>query len=395
MGAYVTYMILEIKRALKTLPRFLTGAIVLIFLLGTIVFSASKAIYGEAAMGRITVGVVLPHDDQLAKTAISMLSSMDSVKSICDFEYIAEEEGRERLNQNNIHALMLVPDGFVSDIISGANTPIQIILPDHGGIESMVFKELADAGARTLSVAQASIYAADEICIMYQIPNAVSEVEEHLNKIYFNYSLPRDDYFRHYQVSAINDVTALQYYGISAVVLCLFFCGIPLSAICIPEKKVLMQKLKLFGIGIQKQILAKIISAAILLWIIIAVGIIVLCGLKFISFKPVFIPVMILLSLTISSVIVAVYQITVSQIVGVMCLFWLTIGMMFLSGGLIPAVFMPESVRQLAPLMPTTDLITVFKGFLGIGFTWISMIKVWIWGMAFYLIAVLSGRRRV
>ena len=395
MGAYFTYIKLEIKRAMKTLPRFLTGAIVLVFLLGTIAFSASKVIYGEAVISRIVVGVVLPKDDQLAKTAISMLATMDSVKSVCDFKYMDEEDGRDRLKAEKIHALMIVPDGFLTDIITGVNTPVRIIFPDDSGIESMVFKELADSGTRTLGVAQASIYAADEICYLYQMPESIAAVEDSLNQIYFKYALPRDDYFRHYQVTATEDITTIQYYGISAVILCLLFCGISIAPICTPQKQVLQQKLKMIGIGKWKQILAKIISVAILLGMVMGA----VCGLlsitKLITFQMIFIPVIILVCFTISSIIIAIYQITASNLVGVMCLFWITIGMLFLSGGLVPIIFLPETIRSFAKVVPTTDLISVFKGFLGNGFSGISIIKTCMWGIIFYLLAVLSGRRRV
>ena len=43
---------------------------------------------GKRSAGRITVGVVLPEGDAVAKKALAMVSSLESVKSICDFEYI-------------------------------------------------------------------------------------------------------------------------------------------------------------------------------------------------------------------------------------------------------------------------------------------------------------------
>ena len=76
----------------------------LALLLGTIALLAGKVLYGEEALERIKAGVVLPADDKVAKQAMDMLSSMDSVESICDFLYMDEEEGRKRLEEGELSA---------------------------------------------------------------------------------------------------------------------------------------------------------------------------------------------------------------------------------------------------------------------------------------------------
>lgn len=393
MGAYLIYLELELKKAGKVLPRFLAGAIVLVAILGTIAFSAGKVLYSDTVMNRVNIGVVLPEEDSLAKTAVRMLSSLESVKSVCDFEYLDEESGRELMEAGTLHALMIVPDGFISDIITGVNTPVTIVLPDDPGMEAMVFKELADSGASTLSVAQASIYAVDELCITYQMPNAISQVEEELNRIYFAYALPRADYFRDHKVSATAEVTIVQYYGISAAILFLFLCGIPLAGLCEPEKPVLKSKLESIGITRGLQILSKVIAVALLLGLVSGIGIAALIYFGFIKFQLMYIMIISLVCLVIASMIVAVYTITDSPIVGVMCLFWLTIGMMFLSGGFVPSVFLPEAIRQIGSWVPTTPMVEVLKVFVGVKISggWIAQLLAW--GFGCYLAAVVSRRR--
>jgi ABC-2 type transport system permease protein len=392
MGAYLIYIKLEMKRAMKTLPRFFTGAIVLVFLLGTIAFSASKTMYGNTVVNRITVGVVLPEADKLAEKAVEMLVSMDSVKSLCDFVYMNEKAGREQLKSGVLHALLVVPNGLVRDIITGVNSPITIVLPDQKNIQSMVFKELADSGARTLSVAQASIYAAGDLCIAYQISSEIRHVEDQLNRVYFAYSLPREDYFRDYKVSATEDLSVIQYYAISAAMLCLFFSGIPLAVFCRPDKLVLQQKLKMINIGREKQILAKILAVTVLMAILSFVAAGTLIVLEVISFRPVFIFLVLLVSLVTASIVVAVYSITGNPIVGVMCLFWMTIVMLFLAGGLVPSVFLPESMRGLADFVPVMALIDLLKVFAGVEFSWTPVTRAVLWGTGFYLAAVLIRR---
>ena len=129
MSARLVYLKLELKRACKKLPHIIAGAIVLLLLAGTVAFLASKMLYGKQVSGRIHVGVVLPEGDAVAKKAVAMVSSLESVKSICDFEYMDREEGVARLRAGKLFGVMEVPEGFVQDIMNGTNTPVRIILP--------------------------------------------------------------------------------------------------------------------------------------------------------------------------------------------------------------------------------------------------------------------------
>ena len=189
MSARLVYLRLELKRACKKLPHIFAGAIVLLLLAGTIALLSARMLYGETSAGRITVGVVLPEGDAVAKKALAMVSSLESVKSICDFEYMNKEECLDKLNAGKLYAVMEVPEGFVQDIMNGTNTPVKILLPRGTGLESRIFKELTDAGASTLGAGQAGIYAGDELLYLYDMTDSVSGLEADLNRIYMGYSL--------------------------------------------------------------------------------------------------------------------------------------------------------------------------------------------------------------
>ena len=97
---------------------------IVLYRLGNQAGLAGRALYGDAVTGRISVGVVLPEGDRTARQAASMLSSMESVKSLCDFIYMDEEACRESLAEGELAAALLVPDDLVSGIMNGENTPI-------------------------------------------------------------------------------------------------------------------------------------------------------------------------------------------------------------------------------------------------------------------------------
>ncbi|MFR8164823.1 MAG: ABC transporter permease [Enterocloster sp.] len=169
------YLKLELKRALKCLPLMAAGAAVLMFFMGAAALLQARPCTAVAA-GRITVGVALPENDILAKQVTSMLSSLESVKSICDLSYMSREECLEGMENGELLAALLIPEGFVQDIMSGVNTPVPVLLPENAGVESRIFKELADAGAQTLSAAQAGIYAGDEVLDRFHCSEARAQL---------------------------------------------------------------------------------------------------------------------------------------------------------------------------------------------------------------------------
>lgn len=353
MSARLVYLKLELKRACKKLPHIIAGAIVLLLLAGTVAFLAGRMLYGEQASGRITVGVVLPGTDAVARKAVSMVSSLESVKSICDFEYLDMEESLEMLRTGKLYAVMEIPEGFVQDIMNGSNTPVRVILPKGAGLESRIFKELTDAGAKTLGASQAGIYAGNELCVLEGMTDSIPQLEADLNRMFMGYSLPRMDYFRNVRVTATGDVDTFHFYGISAAVLFLLLCAIPVSAYLAPSGKAMKQKLSIIGIGNATVIGVRILGLGLLMAAVAIPASMAAAGL---GWFPWSLPSMLSIAavcLSVSSMVVFLYQAAGSLMGGVMLLFLTVTAMHFLAGGFLPLVFLPASFRDAAVFLPS------------------------------------------
>ncbi len=358
---HLVYLKLELKRALKKLPNIYAGAIVLLFLMGTIALVSVKTLYGEAKTGRITVGVSLPEEDLVAVQVMSMLESLDSVKSICDFHYMSAEEGNKALGDGTISVLIDVPEGFVADIINGTNTPVNLVFPRNAGIEAEVFRELANAGGRTLAASQAGIYAGGELCSIWQLGSSLPQLEADLNQIYLSYSLPREDYFRHYQVSATGDVDTLTFYGISACVLLLLFLPIPVYGYLNPPSGVLRRKLSMAGIGACPRVGARILGLSLLLAMVMIPVAFAAMRLTWISGWVFMLPVLLLVCMAAAAFIICLYQLTANPLGSIMLLFMAGTGQHFLAGGFLPSVFLPSVFGKLSPVLPSSILMNGIK----------------------------------
>lgn len=361
MLKYMVYFELELKRAWKRLPHIYAGAMALFFLMGAVAFLSSQTLYGDAVTGRISVGVVLPPEDVLAKKVVDMVSSLGSVKSLCDFEYVDREEGLRQLQDGGLYAIMEIPAEFVDDIMDGTNTPVQILLPSSAGIEGQIFRELADAGAKTLGASQAGIYAGSQLCQIYGLDSSIGQLEADLNRIYLGYSLPRSDYFRHRTERATGDVDTIQFYGISACVLFLLLCAIPVSGYLLPWRPVLSRKLAMDGIGRFVRVSARILGLAALLLAVTIPAAAFAAAKGWITGTIMTAAILLLVCIAAASLVALCYQAAGTLMGGILLLFLAGVGQHFLAGGFLPLVFLPETVRNLAPFLPSSILMDALK----------------------------------
>lgn len=356
MLKYLVYLELELKRAVKRLPHIYAGAIALFMLMGAIALLSSRTLYGETITGRIAVGVVLPEQDILAEKVIGMVSSLGSVKSLCDFEYVDRDEGLEALQDGALYAVMEIPAAFVQDIMDGTNTPVQILLPSDAGLEGRIFRELTDAGARTLGASQAGIYAGGDLCRFYGIESSIPQLEADLNKIYLGYSLPRNDYFRHRTERATGDVEPMQFYGISACVLFLLLCAIPVSGYLLPPRAVLSRKLSMDGIGRPVRVGARVLGLTLLLAAVTLPVAAIAISQGWMTVSLLSIITLSLVCTATASLVALCFQAAGTLMGGILLLFLAGVGQHFLAGGFLPLVFLPDTLRGLAPLLPSTVL---------------------------------------
>ncbi len=383
MSMRLVFWKLELKRAYRRFPQMFAGAIALLFLAGAIALLAGRALYGDTVMGRVLVGVVLPKEDGVARQMISMIRSLDSVNSLCDFQYLEREESLKRLQNGELNAVMDIPEGLIQGIMDGSNPTVRILLPQNAWLESRIFRELTEAGAKILGASQAGIYAGNELYLQKDLEAKIPELEQDLNQIFLSYSLPREDYFRHLRVSATGDVEVPVFYGISAYVLFLLLLSIPASGYLLPVSPVMRRKLTLAGVGTTSRVFGRIVSLGSLFLVITAIaGGLVKGGFlllekrfrgKGLRMSGLFLEktsgaeggivsgilavlILVLVCLGAAALAVVIYQMAGSLLGGIMLLFLTVTAQHFLAGGFLPTVFLPEGIRHLAPGMPSAIL---------------------------------------
>lgn len=171
---------LQIKSAFLSIPKIILGTIVTAVLVIAISTCIGIATAQDSDM-RMKVAVVYPdYDDtensdsadnnkefRYIKMAFNYVSEIDTIKNVCTFEYTDRQQAIDGLRNNYYVMAIIVPENMISDIMSGENTPVEVVCQSEGvNNTSMIFREMVRAGGSDLATAEAGIYIHLTICSM-------------------------------------------------------------------------------------------------------------------------------------------------------------------------------------------------------------------------------------
>lgn len=352
-----TFFRLEFKRYFKAVPIILLESLlfgVLIFSFGTF---AVRYVYGDRAIGTIRVGIVSEEDEELSRMLVKFVSSMDSMEESCSFELMDEVKVRRELKDGSIYAAIILPEGMIDGIMSGENIPATVLFSEsYSQMETEVFRELANAGSRLLTAAQAGIYAADDLCLKLERQEWIQETEDYLNKAYLDYARSRTSVFKLEEINAAGSCSLIQYYSISLFLVFLSFAGLIMRRFGGGRERGLCGILSARGYSKIRQFAADTLAfstvfallggiTGVLFWYLAGSDI----GFHI---APADLPGLFFLCLSMGIFIRVLTGITGNNAAGLGVSFLILLIMMTAAGLFIPQAFLPESMERIGKYLP-------------------------------------------
>lgn len=247
---------LECKKYIKIIPFILLESVIFGLLLLAFGMYASQSLYGERSMGVIRIGIVPEEESTLSGMLVNFVSSMESMEESCQFVTMERGQAYEALMDGSIYAAVILPKGMVEGILNGTNPPATVVFGNtYSKMETAVFKEMAGAGERLLSTAQAGIYAADALCLQLGQPDRIQDAEDILNASYLRYALKRAEVFHLREVMATGGMDTKGYYTMSLLLVFLSFAGISMGRYASVRAEDFQRLLYARGIGMMRQYL--------------------------------------------------------------------------------------------------------------------------------------------
>lgn len=259
MKTWIAFFIVECKRTGKTLLKSI-GSFCACLLLTAVLAAAFSAIMQNAQVfQKVNIGIAIPEGESISRLATQYISSMDSVRSVCDFYYLDEQEAVEQLKQGTLQAVVLLPEGFYHDVQVGINPPAQIYFPKDAAQNTQVFEELVTAGVSFLQTAEAGVYAALDTASYYGVELQGAGLGDTIAYLFAHQMLKRDSVYSARMLSTMGNLSVAEYYYAAGLVILLMMCGIQFGFLYGKRNRSVEDKLKIRGVGSIRQSVVKIL----------------------------------------------------------------------------------------------------------------------------------------
>ena len=146
MKFFFRYLALEGKKSLIAARKSIVKFIVMLLLIAGGVLAVSLVMSDAGVFQTAEIGVVIPEDENQTKMVAQFISNMDSVKSVCHFQYLDQKSALDALDAGSLDAVISLPEQFYEDVDSGKNTPATIYFPENAPLNTRVFGELVTDG---------------------------------------------------------------------------------------------------------------------------------------------------------------------------------------------------------------------------------------------------------
>lgn len=346
------YFELEMKKGIALVPSFFLMLAVTAGILLLASFVTSAAMKKESALPRLLVAVVSPDEDEMTMTAAGMIESMNSVRSIASISMTDRETAEKGFDEGSVQAIIYLPENMYESIDSGENLPVTVRISNESGLASRLFRELIESGVSLVQTSESSIYATAQVSLTYPLKGSSEDLMNAMAKSYISSILNRSRTWNTTLLSAYGDLTEIQYFVMSVVLVTLLLFGAAFAVFYSDGEVRSGKMLTRCGVGPFAQSSAKIASMTLVLWILLAVWYLILFFADFVEFDAFSIPLLLFVAFSAAAFVHLVYSVAHGEravffyVVAALLLF-------LLSGGIVPSSLFPPALARAAHVLPS------------------------------------------
>ncbi|MFC7371437.1 ABC transporter permease [Fictibacillus iocasae] len=185
------------------------------------------------------------------KLLLKQYQKSEELKKLMTFSVLSEDKAMQKLKNNEIAGIAIIPEGFTESLWTGKNMPVGVITNDRRGFQAKLFREFMATNAKLISAAQAGANAAYDYS--KQLPITESELKKQRKQIATKltlHALDRNQFFTNEEVSVYSGTNQQSYYALSGMLLLLLITGIFTIKMTKPnEQQALQDRLALYGVS--------------------------------------------------------------------------------------------------------------------------------------------------
>lgn len=333
-------------------------AIVPVLLTGAVAFCATRLLYrGEAV--KLRVAVVMEEENSLTQLAFDYVQKTEEE---VEFVVCSRTEAFAGLENNRYSAVIILAKQLIEGILDGENPQVLVVCNKNLVTESSVLKELTRAGATMLSTAQAEIYAVYALSEEVGVQSGWEDFQNTINTENLGLVMGRSGLFQYKEVSATGNLSIKMYYAASAFTAILLFFSMPMGMFLKQDNEAVLKSYKRMEIGAIGQqtvrfltvmgIYGALLLAGAVILSVIGKGAAVFPQKDILQITGSFLE-MWLVAGSMSAFILMIYELVEKKSSAVFLLAFLTVFFLFLSGAILPKVFLPVGLRKVGELLPS------------------------------------------
>ena len=364
----------------------------------------SHVLYSQKNVQTFTLAIVDLEDSEWTKMIIDTVNQMESITKLCDIQVLPKEKAKKLLDKGEVTAIITIPPQFVEDVMKGKNTPLTIEKKDGTLLESIVADELVSAAAKLLSAAQAGIYTTLDAYEMLGSDGGAKyeKLMQEINIIFTKEMLGRHNLFDVKEVVATKNMAPLQHYILSGFIAMMLLGLMLVMEVIEPfNRQEILMRYSVAKVKAEKLILSKMISLSLFN---VGVGGIILGSVAILSkLSGLEIEWSLSLQGIMGILLSAISLAGVSMIIGMLLkgkdayslfIFMIAATMTFLSGGIIPAAYLPQAISKLKLFTYNAYALELLKPLVGIESQWITYVQVILMIMVCFIMGIMMLKRR-
>lgn len=357
---------LQLKRALKAVPRMLAGAIIPLFLAGMAVFWAQSQYTKGTGTPLAPVALVNQDSESYLDMILPMITKTEAGSSFTFLE-MNETEAMDALNTGSVCAVLVLPKEMFSGILDSTNIPGRLYLPGGDSFPSLLIGKYAEAGSLTLGSSQAGIYAATDLYKAYGITEHLSDIYYDINTTNLKYALSRESAFATKSTTAIGEFSLLEYYGCTLLLCLLLFLGAGMgSFLGTPAPKTFSEQLRRNGMGPLSMELSLFLPLTLFyLFFAFLLGGVARIILPEFTFSGSTVLFFVCIALCFSAFTQLIYSFAKNAGQGLLIFSFLGLLMILFAGGFLPHAFLPNFFTELTPFLPLSACLYTLRKLVG------------------------------
>lgn len=339
---------LNLKQVITTLPKVIGINILLLAVLGVMFFFTMNVSNSNTEREVVQVGLVTEDNSWWINTLASYLEQNIN----CRFTKMSEEEAMDKMEKEELTAVLLLPENVVSAIMASEKDAAILIFKKPGPFSALKsFQNLARTGMSDIAALDGAEKLIAQIQERTKGWSNSSEVYAIEDKLIMK-CVQRFSTFDKTVYSDSGDLDLVSFYIGNILLAIILFTGVFLQEILSRKSPDYLISLKRIGISFFEVSMYQLLSVVIVYSAFFYIVYGILAGLGLVSFSVMGLVAILIFVLDTIGIIFLTYQLCDSKFTAGIYIFLGTLVMMFFSGNIVPISLLPSAARYISVVLP-------------------------------------------